>query len=82
MGWDPGAPVNTGKLVTESGYYSPDPLVCLLGHVNETRVVVEGVEMTGLMGTGSQISALTEGFCDERGLMILPEEFDKGCITS
>ena len=28
--------------------------------------------MTALVDTGSQISALTEGFCDERDLRILP----------
>ena len=54
------------------GINSPDPLVCLLGHVNETRVVVEGVEKMALVNTGSQISALTEGFCTEIGLRILP----------
>ena len=65
-------PVNTNKLATESRYYSPDALVDLLGCANETRVVVEGVEMTALVKTGSQISGLTEGFCTERGLWILP----------
>ena len=62
---------NTSKLVTESGYHSCDSLVHLLGHANETRVVVEGVEITALVDTGSQISALTEGFCTETGLRIL-----------
>ena len=36
------------------------------------QVVVEGVEMMALVDTGSQISALTEGFCTEMGLKILP----------
>ena len=31
-----------------------------------------GVEMTTLVNTGSQISTLTEVFCNERGLRILP----------
>ena len=44
--------VNTSKLVTESGYHSPDPLVQLLGCADGTRVVVEGVEMTALVDTG------------------------------
>ena len=64
--------VNTGKLVTESGNHSPEPLVHLLGYANETRVVVKGVEITTVVDTGSQISALTEGFCTERGLKLLP----------
>ena len=64
--------VNTSKLVTEFGNYSPELLVCILGCANETRVVVEGVGMMALVDTGSQISALTEGFCAERELKILP----------
>ena len=59
--------VNTGKLATECGNDSPEPFVHLLGCANEARVVVEGVEMTALLDIGSQISALTEGFCNERG---------------
>ena len=35
-------------------------------------VVVEGVEMMALMDTGSQVSTLTEGFCSEFRLRILP----------
>ena len=34
--------VNTNKLVAESGYHNPDPLVWLLGHANEAKAVVEG----------------------------------------
>ena len=30
------------------------------------------MKITALVDTGSQISALTEGFCNERGLRILP----------
>ena len=58
-------PVNTGKLATESGNYSPKLLVFLLGCANEMRVVIEGMEMTALVDTGSHISALTEEFCLE-----------------
>ena len=58
--------------MTESGYYSPDTLMHLLGCANETRVVAEGVETMAFVDTGSQISALTEGFCTEMGLRILP----------
>ena len=64
--------VKTGKLATESRYHSLYPLVHLLEHANETRVVLEGLETTALVDTGSQISALTEGFCTEMGLRILP----------
>ena len=64
--------VNISKLVAESGYHNPHLLVQLLGCANEFRVVVEEVEMTALVDTGSQMSALTEGFCTETGLRILP----------
>ena len=71
-GWEPGMLVNTGKLAAESRYHNPDPLICLLGHANETKVVVEEVEMMALVDTGSQISVLTEGIFTEMGLKILP----------
>ena len=69
---DSGMVVNTSKLVAESGYHNPDPLVQLLGCANETKVVVEGVEMRAMVNTGSPISAIIEGFCTEMGLEILP----------
>ena len=64
-------PANTGKLAAESGYHSPDPLVFLLEHANETKVVVEGMEMMALVDVWSQISALTERYYIEMGLKIL-----------
>ena len=67
-----GASVNTNKLAAESGYHNPDALVWLLGHANEVMVVVEGVEMMGLVNNGSQIYGLTEEFCTGMGLRILP----------
>ena len=36
VGGEPEMLVYTIKLVAESGYLNPDPLVWLLGHVNET----------------------------------------------
>ena len=71
-GGEQGTPVNTSKLAAESGYHNADPSVCLLGCANDTKVVVEGVEMMALVETGSQISALTEGFCTEMQLKIFP----------
>ena len=46
-------PVKTGKLVTESRSHSPKLLVHLLGCANETRAVVEGVEMMALVDMGN-----------------------------
>ena len=56
--------------MTESGYHTPDPLVWQLGCANEVMVVVDRVEALALVDTGSQISAITEGFCTEMGLRI------------
>ena len=41
-GGQPRTFVNTNKMVAESGYHNPDPLVWLLGHANEAEIVVEG----------------------------------------
>ena len=71
-GGESGMPVSTGKLAIDSRYYSPEPLVLLLGCVNESRVLVKGMQMIALVNTRSQISALTEGFCTEMGLRIFP----------
>ena len=67
-------PVNTGKLVTESVNNGPKPLVHFLGHTSETMVEVEGWREQPWWTTGSQISALNEGFWNERGLRISSTE--------
>ena len=71
-GGEPGTSVNTSKLVAESGYHNPDPLVWLLCHAYEAKVMVEGLKMMAQVDTGFQISALTEGFHTVMGLKILP----------
>ena len=71
-GEEPGTLVSTNKLVAEPGYHNPSPLIQLIGCANEVTVVVEGMEMMTLVDTGSQISALTVGFCSEFWLRILP----------
>ena len=47
-----GTSVCTSKLAAESRYHNPAPLIWLLDHANEARVVVEGVEMMALVDTG------------------------------
>ena len=71
-GGDPGTSVSTNKLVAEPGCHNPDPSVWLLGHANEAMVVIERAQTTALVDTGSQISILTERFCTEMGLGMLP----------
>ena len=63
--------VSVNTLAAEPGYNSPSSMVWLFGYANEAMVVVEGVETMALVDTGSQISALSEGFCTEFGLRIL-----------
>ena len=67
-----GKPVSMDKPVAEPGSYNPSTLEWLIGHANEATVVVEGGEMMALEHTGSQLSTITEGFCSEFGLCILP----------
>ena len=67
-----GVSVSTNKLMAEARCHNPNPLVWLLCNTNGAMTLVEGVEMTALDDTGSQISALTERFCTEMGLGILP----------
>ena len=45
--------VSTNKPAAESEYHNPNPLVWLLGHTNEGKVVVKGLEITALVETGS-----------------------------
>ena len=59
------------KPAAESEYHNPEPLVWILCHANEAMVGV-GVETTTPVDTGSHISALSERFCIEMGLKILP----------
>ena len=60
------------KLTAEPVYHNPDPLIWPLGCANEAVIVIEGVEMIALVDAGSQISTITERFCTEMGLRILP----------
>ena len=71
-GGEPGTLINTDTLTADSWYHSSNPLVHLLGHATETKVVVEGVETMALVDTEFQISSLTEEFCTDIGLKILP----------
>ena len=59
--------VNKNTLVAEPRYHNCSPSVWLIGHASEAMVM----EMTALVDTGSQISALTEGSCSDFGLRIL-----------
>ena len=40
-------------------YHNPDPLGQLMGEANESKVIVEGQEITALLDSGSQLSAIS-----------------------
>ena len=40
-------------------YHNPDPLGRLVGEANESKVIVEGQETRALLGSGSQLSAIS-----------------------
>ena len=52
----------------EGRYYNPDPLYCLIGHANETEVLVKGQRMKALIDSGAQISAISESMVKTLGL--------------
>ena len=72
--------IQGGGVGTEGGYgfvpspqyHSPDPLVCLIGHANESPVEVEGVKITSLVDSGACMSSMVKSFADELKLEIKP----------
>ena len=60
------------KGVGEGGsqYYNPDPLCRLIGPKNEVQVVVNDEEVTGLVDSGAQISAVSLAFAKKHDLPI------------
>ena len=53
-------------------YHNPDPLVRLIGKTNEAPAVVDGVPITCLIDSGSNMSAMVKSFAKELGLEIKP----------
>ena len=43
-------------------YHNPDPLVQLIGELNETSVVIINVKVKGLVDSGAQISSISDKF--------------------
>ena len=41
-------------------YYNPDPLFWLIGESNEVDIQIDGNNMTALIDSGAQISAITK----------------------
>ena len=53
-------------------YHNPDPLVRLIGKTNEASAVVEGVPITCLIDSGSNMSAMVKSFAKWLDLEIKP----------
>ena len=53
-----------------SWYYNPDPLCRLIGPKNEVQVVMNDEEVTGLVDSGAQISAVSMAFAEKHDLPI------------
>ena len=51
-------------------YHNPDPIVCLVGKVNEARILIDDVECLALIDSGAQISTITIEFVKQLGLQI------------
>ena len=43
-------------------YHNPDPLIRLIGELNETSVVIENVKVKGLVDLGAQILSISDKF--------------------
>ena len=53
-------------------FLNPDPIACLVGQSNKAPVIVDGQRVTTLIDSGSQVSSISSGFCEQMALMIHP----------
>ena len=60
-GWQPVAPIP---------FLNPDPIAHLVGHSDETLVVIDGQEVTALIDLGAQVLSISAQFCEELTLYI------------
>ena len=59
------------RLVDKKNSYI-DPWTRLVGRANEELIVINGHPVTALLDTGSQITHVSEAFCQAKGLQINP----------
>ena len=59
------------RLVDKKNSYI-DPWTRLVGRANEEQIVINGHQVTALLDTGSQITHVSEAFCQAKGLQINP----------
>ena len=53
-------------------FLNPDPIIHLVGHSNETPVIVDGQETTALIDLGAQVPNVSSQFCEDLALQIQP----------
>ena len=56
--------------VEGSQYHNPDPLCWLIGPKNEVEMIVKNEQVTALVDSGAQISAVSMAFAKCHGLPI------------
>ena len=49
---------------------NPDPWARLIGRANEEKIKVNGHTMTALLDTGSQVTHISQEYCQARGIPI------------
>ena len=49
-----------------------DPWAKLVGRVNEDQIIIKGHPVTALLDTGSQVTHVSEAFCQAKGFQIYP----------
>ena len=67
--WCHPQPIN---VVTSPQYHDPDAAVELNGRVNEADIFVGDIQVTSLIDTRTQVSTITQDFCEEHGYEIHP----------
>ena len=51
---------------------NPDPWARLIGRANEEKIIVNGKSVTALLDTGSQVSHISQDYCQAMGIPIHP----------
>ena len=51
---------------------NPDPQARLIGRVKEENIMVNGTSVTALLDTGSQVTHISQGYCQAMGIPIHP----------
>ena len=53
-------------------YYNPKPWARILGRANKTEIKVDGIISKALIDSGTMISMMSKGYCEEHGYEIQP----------